>query len=92
MNENQLNKNERLAKIQKYIHELIEKHKTDNTYFKSKRAMYKHFCQTYSEFSDTAESSFYRYLKNMNVQEIGSGKYDFVNTQKPAFHTLIDEK
>lgn len=91
MSKIQDNKMTHKAMVQKCIREYIEKHKREKTYIKSKRAMHQQLC-TYPEFDNTPESTFYRYLTEMKVREISSGKYDFVNTKTPSFHAFIEEK
>ena len=85
---NEPNRKARRDSAQKCIREYIEYHQKHNTFIESKAQIYSEL-KDKPEFYQTTEPTFYRYLSNMKIEQVATGKYDFVETVNPSFDKLV---
>lgn len=85
------NRKERRVSAQNCICEYIKYHQKHDTFIESKAQIYSEL-KDKPEFYQTTEPTFYRYLSQMKLKQVATGKYDFVKTLNPSFYELITYK
>lgn len=76
----------------KAIEELIKNHvANDKSRIKSKRAIYQELVKSGKNYG-LAESTIYRFLREMNVEAVGAGRYDIVPNKSVCLNNIIQQR
>ena len=84
------NNTQRKALVKEEIVKFINQHREDDSFFAGKNEMYEHLNRQ-GVLHGLKRPTFYKYLKEMDCEEIAPGKYDFVTKGKKKLNTLISK-
>lgn len=85
------NRKKRRESAQKCIHKYIEYHQKYDTFIESKAQIYSEL-KDKPEFYQTSKPTFYRYLSEMHIEQVATGKYDFAETVNESFYKHVTFK